>query len=80
MPMHGMVGISSLKLLGVGLPQTGLTEPNGTASFSGPPQFIITAPMAPLMPAMRCFSCRAGEYDNSVRTILPRTSTPSKSA
>ena len=61
MPMHGMVGISVLTFSGVGLPHTGFTEPNGTASFSGCPQFIMTAPMAPFMPAMRCFSCRAGE-------------------
>jgi hypothetical protein len=61
MPMQGMVGISVLALSGVGLPHTGFTEPNGTASLSGPPQFIMTAPIAPLMPAMRCFSCRAGE-------------------
>ena len=79
MPMQGITAISVFTLSGVGLPQTGFTEPKGTAVFSGPPQFIITAPIAPRRPAMRCFSCRAGEYESSVRMILPRTSLPSKS-
>ena len=60
MPMHGKVAISVFSVSGVGLPQTGLTEPNGTAVFSGCPQFIMTQPVAPIRAEMRCFSWRAG--------------------
>jgi len=56
MPMQGSVAISDLNVSGVGLPHTGLTEPNGTAVFSAWPQFIITQPVEPMSAAMRCFS------------------------
>ena len=58
--MQGRVGISVLSVSGVGLPQAGFTEPNGTAVFSGWPQFIMMQPVEPMSPAMRCFSWRAG--------------------
>ena len=62
MPMQGIVAISVLTFSGVGLPQTGFTEPNGTAVFSGrAPVHHDRADRALEGPAMRCFSCRAGE-------------------